>query len=267
MFKTTGVAQLDGCSPSQREVAGSILGQATCLGFRPVSVGVHARGNQLMFLSHQCFSPSFSPSLPLSLKINIQKNDMEELMAKAWVYSQCILYLSFFFKKDFIYFLVRGRETLISCLSRAPNWGPGLWPRHMPWLGIELVTFRFTGQCSIPWTTPARAQWTLYLFSFIWKPNHLSGKVNSLDSLLIKNVRDSMKFPISLISSPSQKDSEGTEWHSGYSELTHSENKNPSLPRWGKGLRRQAEQRTAVASLVCFLRKLSTEKTTGKPRG
>lgn len=71
-----------------------------------------------------------------------------------------------------------------------------------------------------------------YLFSFTWKPNHLSGKVNSLCSLLIKNVSDSMKFPISEISSPSQ-DSEGTQWHSGYSELNHSWNKNSSA-RTGK---------------------------------
>ena len=51
-----------------------------------------------------------------------------------------------FFKRDFIYlFLERGegrekkggthqcvRETSISCLSHAPNWGPGLQLRHVP---------------------------------------------------------------------------------------------------------------------------------------
>ena len=26
------------------------------------------------------------------------------------------------------------------CLMHAPYWGPGLKPRHVPWLGIELVS-------------------------------------------------------------------------------------------------------------------------------
>ena len=38
------------------------------------------------------------------------------------------------------------RETSISCLSHTPNWGPGLQPRHVPWLGIEPVTFLFTAE-------------------------------------------------------------------------------------------------------------------------
>ena len=47
----------------------------------------------------------------------------------------------FFFKfKDFIYLLFdrkggrkRGRETSVcGCLLRAPYWGPGLQPRHVP---------------------------------------------------------------------------------------------------------------------------------------
>ena len=28
-----------------------------------------------------------------------------------------------------------------------PHWGPGLQPRHMPQLGIEVATLWFTGQC------------------------------------------------------------------------------------------------------------------------
>ena len=51
----------------------------------------------------------------------------------------------------------RGREALIGCLSCAPNWGPGPQPRHVPWQEIELVPFPFTGWCSSPWATPARA--------------------------------------------------------------------------------------------------------------
>ena len=31
----------------------------------------------------------------------------------------------------------------------APNWGPGLQPRHVPWLGIEPAAFWFKGRHSI----------------------------------------------------------------------------------------------------------------------
>ena len=58
------------------------------------------------------------------------------------------------------------RETLIGCLLHAPNWGSGLQPRHMPWPGIKLVTFWFTGQCSIHWGTPARPRPRPWLFLF-----------------------------------------------------------------------------------------------------
>ena len=62
-----------------------------------------------------------------------------------------------FYLKDFIYlFLERGggrekeRETSMhGCLSHAPYWGPDPQPRHVPRLGIELVTLWFTGQQSI----------------------------------------------------------------------------------------------------------------------
>ena len=46
------------------------------------------------------------------------------------------------------------RDTWISCLSHNPNWGPGPQPRHVPWLGIEPVTFLFTDQHSDHWGTP-----------------------------------------------------------------------------------------------------------------
>ena len=46
---------------------------------------------------------------------------------------------------------------MCGCLSRAPYWGSGLHPRHVPWLGIEPVTLWFTGWHSIHWATPARA--------------------------------------------------------------------------------------------------------------
>ena len=51
-----------------------------------------------------------------------------------------------FFKKRFYLFILRewggrGRETsMCGCLLCAPYWGPGLQPRHVPCLGIELAT-------------------------------------------------------------------------------------------------------------------------------
>ena len=101
---------------------------------------------------------------------------------------EMLLYLKYsfiFFFLDFIYlFIERGEgkkegregnihvlgETSISCLSHAPNLaynlGPGLQPRHMPWWGIEPVTFWFSGQHSIHWVTPVSVQtfFTLRLY-------------------------------------------------------------------------------------------------------
>ena len=49
----------------------------------------------------------------------------------------------------------RGRETsMCGCLLHTPNWEPDPQPRHVSWLGTELVTLWFAGQCSIHWATP-----------------------------------------------------------------------------------------------------------------
>ena len=98
-----------------------------------------------------------------------------------------------FLKILFIYFETegkggrkQGRETSVcSCLSCAPYWGPGLQPRHVPWLGIELVTLWLSGLCSIHWNIPARAlsvifnstatQYTCSL-NGIYHPNWLTSK-------------------------------------------------------------------------------------------
>ena len=104
-----------------------------------------------------------------------------------------ILGLLFFFPKliffeDFIYLLLewkgerkRGKETsMCGCLSRAPYWGPGPLPRHVPWLGIEPVTLCFAGGHSIHWATPARArasffkQWYIYIFIYIYTCIHIT---------------------------------------------------------------------------------------------
>ena len=51
-----------------------------------------------------------------------------------------------------------GERERCGCLVQAPNWGPRLQPRHVPWLGIKPVTLWFAGQHSIHWATPARAE-------------------------------------------------------------------------------------------------------------
>ena len=51
---------------------------------------------------------------------------------------------------------------MCGCLSSAPYWGPGLQPRHVPWLGIELATLWFAGQLSIHYATPVKVLNILY---------------------------------------------------------------------------------------------------------
>ena len=69
----------------------------------------------------------------------------------------------FFFNILFIYFIERGREgergretSTCGCLSCGLHSGPGLSPRHMPWLGIEPATLWLSSRHSIHWATPAR---------------------------------------------------------------------------------------------------------------
>ena len=71
-----GVAQWVECPPANLSVASSIPGQGTYLDCGPGSqLGVWKRQPINVSLTHQSFSPSFSPSLPLSLKnkLNLKK--------------------------------------------------------------------------------------------------------------------------------------------------------------------------------------------------
>ena len=93
------------------------------------------------------------------------------------------------FLKDFICLLLerekggrkRGRENIsvweISVASHtAPNWGPGLQLRHVPWLGIEPATFQFTGSAQSTEPHLARA----VLFYFNWPFSQAAWKKISL---------------------------------------------------------------------------------------
>ena len=55
------------------------------------------------------------------------------------------------------------KDTLIGCLSHAAIWGP----RHVPWLGIKTVTFRFAGQCPTHRASPVRAFSIIYVETLI----------------------------------------------------------------------------------------------------
>ena len=72
------------------------------------------------------------------------------------------------FLKDYIYLFLerrkkkeKERETnidvwekhLLVAYHTHPDQGPGLQPRHVPWLGIKLVNFGFAGQCPTNWVS------------------------------------------------------------------------------------------------------------------
>ena len=66
-----GVVQWIGCRPANLKVASSIPDWGTCLGCEPSPwLGACERHPIDVSLAHQCFSPSLSPSFPLSLRIN-----------------------------------------------------------------------------------------------------------------------------------------------------------------------------------------------------
>ena len=80
--------------------------------------------------------------------------------------SEQLFFFFFFFLKDFIYlFLERGeeREKESEKSMSEKHWsvasrmhhdrGPNPQPRHVPWLGIKLVTFGFLGRCPTSWGT------------------------------------------------------------------------------------------------------------------
>ena len=84
-----------------------------------------------------------------------------------------LLVISSHFKRFYLFIFrerkICAKNILIGCLLHAPNWAPGLQPRHVPWLGIKLVTLWFAGRHSIHWATPARAFFTFLEFTFFRK--------------------------------------------------------------------------------------------------
>ena len=63
---------------------------------------------------------------------------------------------------------------MCGCLLSALYWGPGLKPRHVPWLGIEPETLWFAGWCSIHWSTPARVYHLFFIILYLYYFFHFS---------------------------------------------------------------------------------------------
>ena len=69
LIALAGEAQWVGCHPANQKVAGSI--QGTCRGCRPGPWWEACKSQPIhVSLEHGCFSPSLSPSLLLSLKMD-----------------------------------------------------------------------------------------------------------------------------------------------------------------------------------------------------
>ena len=58
---------------------------------------------------------------------------------------------------------VREKHQLVAFCMHAPNPGPGLLPRRVPWPGTEPVALWSAGRCSVHWETPVRAH-----LLFLW---------------------------------------------------------------------------------------------------
>ena len=70
------------------------------------------------------------------------------------------------------------RETSVGCHCMCPDWGHNLQPRHVPWLGIEPMTFQFTG----------------------WESSHLRNNCQGLSPSLVLELEESVVFHLSELS-------------------------------------------------------------------
>ena len=83
----------------------------------------------------------------------------------------CSSYMAPFLFRFFLNFIFKEREREVERKGEkhwwahlplhTPTLGPGLYPRHVPWPGIEPVSLHFVGWCPIRSATPARAHMVL----------------------------------------------------------------------------------------------------------
>ena len=85
-------------------------------------------------------------------------------MTKTWstnLLYKCVCYFYFTSYLRYVqYLLCAAKCCAWFCffLSHTHYWGPGLQPRHVPWLGIEPVTLWLAGQHALHWATPASVE-------------------------------------------------------------------------------------------------------------
>ena len=110
-----------------------------CSSWTSMSSSFTKLGNFSLIIFSNNFSISWSSSSPSGLPMIWMLVHLEMFLRIL------ILSLLCFVFRDFIYLLLergeerkKGRETslckryMIGCLSHAPNWGPGLQPKHVP---------------------------------------------------------------------------------------------------------------------------------------
>ena len=72
---------------------------------------------------------------------------------------------------------------MCGCLLRAPYWGPGLKPRHVPWLGIELVSDPLVRRLAVnPLSHTSQGQF-FFFFNQMFAPCIFSLKVQTTTPL------------------------------------------------------------------------------------
>ena len=96
--------------------------------------------------THRCFSPSLSPSLPLSLKTNKQN-----LKKKKMVYWKYVMHIPIVFSNFILIYLVSSILTNFISLPGNPQWPPHLPLFHYCYPKCQVYTRYSTYIASFSW--------------------------------------------------------------------------------------------------------------------
>ena len=120
-----------------------------------------------------CFSLLFEKSsltfklhtnFQISVELKINPKGQDFIVLYFYLLANIFQHFLLIFKDFYLFLEKEGakekeRETsMCGCLSHAPYWEPGMKPRHVPWLGIELVVPWFAGPHYIYGATTVRVQ-------------------------------------------------------------------------------------------------------------